>query len=411
MPEIRFKIVGEFHFLLTFDFHCFVLMKIHLTFVIFLFCLKVTLAQDIVKMEKENGVYKIPCKVNGLSLRFIFDTGASDVSISLTEALFMLKNGYMTEADIKGTVYYSIANGEIAEGTKINLRKIEVGKQVLYNVEASIVHTSQAPLLFGQSAMERFGTFTMDYSNSNLIIGNSTSTSSNAAAVSKAVKIGNQTWMSENLNVAVFRNGDPILEARTIEEWQLACENKQPVWCFYNFDSNNESQYGRLYNWYVIVDPRNISPIGWKLPLAKDFERLFKYVDPKTSVHATDIFDSLAGVNTNFWSSTVAEKLKSNSGWEHTIVYPDKPCGDECNGNNSSGFNAKPSSFIGNIYDSKYKTSSMHFEKEGSCFIWAGNISVFDESGYGVKFDNKESYSKLDHTGRYEGLSIRCLKE
>jgi peptidyl-prolyl cis-trans isomerase SurA len=127
--------------------------------------------QDIVKMEKESGIYKIPCSINGLGLKFIFDTGASDVSISLTEALFMLKNGYLKETDIKGKVYYSIANGEIAEGTKIILQKVEVGKQVLYNVEASIVHTSKAPLLFGQSAMEKFGKFTVDYSNSNLIIG------------------------------------------------------------------------------------------------------------------------------------------------------------------------------------------------------------------------------------------------
>jgi clan AA aspartic protease (TIGR02281 family) len=129
-----------------------------------------TLAQDIIKMEKSGGVYLIPCKVNGLPLKFIFDTGASDVSISLTEALFMLKNGYLKESDIKGTVYYSIANGEIAEGTKVNIQKIEVGKQTLLDVEASIVHSTEAPLLFGQSAMERFGKFTMDYSKLNLSI-------------------------------------------------------------------------------------------------------------------------------------------------------------------------------------------------------------------------------------------------
>lgn len=54
-------------------------------------------AQDIVPMEKKGGVYKVPCKINGLTLKSVFDTGASDVSISLTEALFMYKNDYLQE--------------------------------------------------------------------------------------------------------------------------------------------------------------------------------------------------------------------------------------------------------------------------------------------------------------------------
>jgi clan AA aspartic protease (TIGR02281 family) len=154
----------------------FVLKLLHqMKFLIPLFfcfiALSKTFAQDIIRMEKSGGIYLIPCKVNGLALEFVFDTGASDVSISSTEALFMLKNGYLKVSDLKGKVYYSIANGEIEEGTKINIQKIEVGKLTLYNVEASIVHSAAAPLLFGQSAMERFGKFTMDYSNSNLIIG------------------------------------------------------------------------------------------------------------------------------------------------------------------------------------------------------------------------------------------------
>jgi tetratricopeptide (TPR) repeat protein len=63
-----------------------------------------------IQMKKmESGVYEIPCKINGLDLSCVFDTGASDVSISLTEALFMLKHGHLTESDIKGSASYSIA--------------------------------------------------------------------------------------------------------------------------------------------------------------------------------------------------------------------------------------------------------------------------------------------------------------
>ena len=39
-------------------------------------------AQTTIKMEKEGGVYTIPCTLNGIKLKFIFDTGASGVSLS-----------------------------------------------------------------------------------------------------------------------------------------------------------------------------------------------------------------------------------------------------------------------------------------------------------------------------------------
>jgi clan AA aspartic protease (TIGR02281 family) len=125
-------------------------------------------AQTEVKMNQQNGVFIIPCKVNGLQLNFIFDTGASDVSISLTEAIFMLKNGYLSEDDLLGTEYYRIANGDVAEGTSIILREVEIGGRKLYNVKASIMHELDAPLLLGQSALSKLGKFNFDYSNSKL---------------------------------------------------------------------------------------------------------------------------------------------------------------------------------------------------------------------------------------------------
>ncbi len=115
-----------------------------------------------IKMQEENGIFTIPCTVNGLNLRFIFDTGASDVSISLTEALFMLKNGYMTENDIIGTSNYSIANGAIEEGTNIIIREIKIDGLTLNNIHASIVHSLDAPLLLGQSALSQLGVLQID---------------------------------------------------------------------------------------------------------------------------------------------------------------------------------------------------------------------------------------------------------
>ena len=56
--------------------------------------------------EQPGGTYKVPCEMNGVKLNFIFDSGASDVSISLTEAQFMLKNGHMKIEDIIVSGHY-----------------------------------------------------------------------------------------------------------------------------------------------------------------------------------------------------------------------------------------------------------------------------------------------------------------
>ena len=123
-----------------------------------MFCsVKVSYAEVTIEMTKEDGVYTLPGKVNGLPLRFIFDTGASSVSLSLSEAIFMLKNGYLSEKDIVGASYSQIANGDIIENTEVILREVEVGGIVLHNVEAHISHTLSAPLLLGQSAIQKLG--------------------------------------------------------------------------------------------------------------------------------------------------------------------------------------------------------------------------------------------------------------
>ncbi len=129
-------------------------------------------SQTIIKMEKVNGVFVMPCQVNGLGLKFVFDTGASDVSISMTEALFMLKNGYLKEKDLIGTKYYQIANGDVEEGTKIRLSIIRIGDLELRDVEASVVHNASAPLLLGQSALMRLGKIQFDYASGTLTILN-----------------------------------------------------------------------------------------------------------------------------------------------------------------------------------------------------------------------------------------------
>jgi len=125
---------------------------------------------EIAVKRNPGGTFEIPCDINGLALQMVFDTGASDVTISSVEADFMFKNGYLSEKDIKGKTYYQIANGQISEGTTITLREVKIGDAVLHKVDASVVKSQRAPLLLGQSAMERFGAITIDNQNNKLII-------------------------------------------------------------------------------------------------------------------------------------------------------------------------------------------------------------------------------------------------
>jgi clan AA aspartic protease (TIGR02281 family) len=123
----------------------------------------------IVKMKPlKSGVYEISCTVNDLPLKFIFDTGASNITISSLDAAFMLKNNYLNEYDFKNKKNYRTASGDIVEGTIIRLRNIKIGELELNNIEASVVHKQNAPLLFGQSALGKFVKITIDNANNEI---------------------------------------------------------------------------------------------------------------------------------------------------------------------------------------------------------------------------------------------------
>lgn len=119
--------------------------------------------KTIVAMKKVNGVYEIPMEVNGASMNFIFDTGASDITISSLEAIFLYKQGTLSKEDILGVQEYQIADGSISQGTVVNLRTIKIGNKTFRNIKASIVSNPEAPLLFGQSALANFGKVSIDY--------------------------------------------------------------------------------------------------------------------------------------------------------------------------------------------------------------------------------------------------------
>ena len=109
-----------------------------------------------------NGVTKVDCTINGLPLNFVFDTGASDVTISQTEANFMYKNGYLSHKDVIGKQRYQTADGNISVGTTFMITHINFGGLELTGVRASVVANQKAPLLLGQTVLQRLGKIEID---------------------------------------------------------------------------------------------------------------------------------------------------------------------------------------------------------------------------------------------------------
>ena len=122
------------------------------------------------------------------------------------------------------------------------------------------------------------------------------------------VKIGKQIWMAKNLDVAHFKNGDPIPEAKTDKEWMNAAKKKQPAWCYYDNDSKNGKKYGKLYNWYAINDQRVLAPEDWHIPSDEEWTKLEDYLGDEAG-----------------------NKMKSTSGWD-----------EDGNGTDESGFSGVP---------------------------------------------------------------------
>lgn len=184
------------------------------------------------------------------------------------------------------------------------------------------------------------------------------------------VKIGTQVWMADNLNVARFRNGDVIPEAKSDDEWKRKTSNKKPAWCYYNNDPANGERYGRLYNWYAVTDPRGLAPEGWHIPDDAEWTVLAGFLGG----------EEVAG-----------DKLKSSGGW--------KDLGNE---RNQSGFNGLPAGFR------QYSGAFYYIDNEGNWWT-----STDESPGFVRICTLKEEISSLHRAAAYMdiGLSVRCLRD
>lgn len=92
------------------------------------------------------------------------------------------------------------------------------------------------------------------------------------------ISIGDQVWVTGNLNVTHFRNGDEIQEAKTPEEWILLGNERKPAWRLKNGTEDNGKKYGRLYNWYAVTDPRGLAPRGWHIPSDEEWKKMTDFL-------------------------------------------------------------------------------------------------------------------------------------
>jgi uncharacterized protein (TIGR02145 family) len=100
--------------------------------------------------------------------------------------------------------------------------------------------------------------------------------------VYNVAKIGNQTWMVENLKTTRYRNGDPIPEVINFWDWAWL---PSEAYCW-NCVTDNENK-GVLYNYYVVTDSRGLAPVGWHVPSSADWITLINSAgnDPCTYLY------------------------------------------------------------------------------------------------------------------------------
>jgi uncharacterized protein (TIGR02145 family) len=189
-----------------------------------------------------------------------------------------------------------------------------------------------------------------------------------------AVKIGENSWMIKNLDVVTFENGDTIPESKTKDEWVAYGTARKAAWCYYNNDIGEGAQFGKLYNWYAVNDPRGLAPKGWHIPSDVEWGLLVLEMGG----------DQKAG-----------EALKYTYGWENTKD-------SSGNGSNASGFEALAGGLRNGLGAFGYKgqgggwwsSTAIDTSKSWYRFILYASPMVF-----------KDAY------GNRNGLAVRCVKD
>lgn len=132
-------------------------MKRTITIILAIFSIVSIKAQNVIQMVDYNGAYTVPCEVNGMKCRMLFDTGASKVSLSESFCELLLDNGLISLSDFVGQGKMLTADGRIIDHAELKLKTLKIGDVTLNNVPAVVINSQNAPMLFGQSAIQMLG--------------------------------------------------------------------------------------------------------------------------------------------------------------------------------------------------------------------------------------------------------------
>ena len=123
-----------------------------------------------VQMVKDGGTYTVPVLINDvLTLHFVVDSGASDVTIPSDVAMTLIRTGTIKETDFIGNQKYQLADGSVIDSKQFIIRSLKVGDQIVENVRGSI-GDAKGNLLLGQSFLEKFKSWSMDNGSHELVL-------------------------------------------------------------------------------------------------------------------------------------------------------------------------------------------------------------------------------------------------
>lgn len=122
-----------------------------------------------VKLEHDNNCYYINVKINGIPMKMLLDTGASNIVISSVEYVFLKKQNLISDTTMHESKVI-IANGDSVKCYSITLDDVTIGNKTIKNIKCIVMEQQDAPILLGMNVIKQLGNVSIDYDKNELII-------------------------------------------------------------------------------------------------------------------------------------------------------------------------------------------------------------------------------------------------
>ena len=118
----------------------------------------------------DGGTVVVPVVINDtITLDFIVDSGASDVSVPADVVSTLLRSGTLKPSDFIDRKTYVLADGSKLPSATFNITSLKVGDKLVQNVRAGVAPLN-GPLLLGQSFLQRFKSWSIDNARHELVL-------------------------------------------------------------------------------------------------------------------------------------------------------------------------------------------------------------------------------------------------